>query len=65
MGGANGEIRAQSKIETYLKYVEKIESWGDTFQDHYPDPRYKSLCKRLMVQDPDSGEWVLHYHLHT
>jgi len=65
MGGMSGEVRAQSKAETYIKYVEEVEGFGDTFQEHRPDPKYKKECKRLMMQDPETGEWVLSYHLHT
>lgn len=65
MGGMTGEVRGQSKIGAYLKYAEQVEGFGDTFQDHNPDPRNKKLCKRCMIQDPDTGEWVLYYHLHT
>ena len=28
-------------------------------------PKNKKLCKELMVQDPDYGEWVLRFRLHT
>ena len=65
MGGTFGEIRGISKIDVYLKYVEEVESWGDTFGDRHPDQKYKKRCKELMVQDPETGEWVLRYHLHT
>ncbi len=65
MGGTHGEVRGRSKIHAYLEYAELVEAYGDTFQDHYPDPRNKKLCKRRMVQDPDTGEWVLSFHLHT
>ena len=65
MGGMNGEVRGESKAETYLNYVALVESFGDTFQEYHPDPKYKKRCKRLMVQDSETGEWVLHYHLHT
>ncbi len=65
MGGMSGEVRERSKIDAYLNYAEQVEGFGDTFQDHAPDPRNKKLCKRLMVQDPDTGEWVLYFHLHT
>ncbi len=65
MGGMTGEVRGQSKIDAYLKYAEQVEDFGDTFQDHNPNPRDKKNCKKLMVQDPDTGEWVLHFHLHT
>ena len=27
--------------------------------------QYKKLCKSLMKQDPESGEWVLRYRWHT
>lgn len=65
MGGMNGDVRGQSKIETYLKYVKIVEGFGDTFQECHPDPKSKKGCKKLMVQDPESGEWVLNFHLHT
>ena len=65
MGGTSGEARGASKIEAYLNYVDRVEGWGDTFQSHSPNPQNKKLCKRQMVQDPATGEWVLHYHLHT
>ena len=51
MGGMINEVRGSSKIET--------------FQCHNPDPKYKKLCKSLMKQDPDTGEWVLVSRLHT
>jgi hypothetical protein len=63
MGGTYGEIRGQSKIEVYLEYLEMTK---DTiFETKIPDPEYKKHCKNLMVQDPETEEWVLHYHLHT
>ncbi len=65
MGGMNGEVRGQSKAEAYVKYVEAVDGFGDTFGDRCPDPKYKKECKSLMVQDSETGEWVLHYHLHT
>jgi len=65
MGGMSGEMRGKSKIEVYLRYVEELEGFGETFQEHDPDPKYKKKCKRLMLWDPTAGEWVLHYHLHT
>jgi len=65
MGGMTGKIRGKSKIEVYLKYVEVVEGYGETFQEHDPDPKYKKNCKSLMEWDPDAGEWALHYHLHT
>lgn len=65
MGGLSGEIKGKSKIEVYLEYKEKTEQWEGLFQEMNPDPSYKKLCKSLMVQDPSTGEWILHYHLHT
>ena len=65
MGGMTGEVRGQSKIEAYLEYVQQVEGFGDTFLSHDPDPRNKKLCKKLMVQDSEHGEWILHFHLHT
>ncbi len=65
MGGHTGTVRGQSKAETYRNYVELVENLGQTFQDHNPDPHYKKACKKEMLQDPNTGEWVLHFHLHT
>jgi hypothetical protein len=62
MGGFSGEKRGKSKIEVYLKYQEKFEDWEGSFD---PDPKYKKFCKRQMIWDSDTGEWVLHYYLHT
>ena len=33
MGGVTDAVRGRSKIETYLKYVELLEGFGETFQD--------------------------------
>jgi len=65
MGGLTGEVRGKSKAEAYGAYVEMLKNWGNTFLDYEPDPKYKKKCKSLMEWDPDTGEWVLHYHLHT
>ena len=65
MGGMSAEVRGPSKIKTYLEYMELVEEYGDMFQDHNPNPGNKKLCKKLMVQDPDTGEWVLYFRLHT
>ena len=65
MGGYTGEVRGLSKIDTYLRYVEEVEGFGATFQSHNPDPKYKKECRRRMIQDPHTGEWVLPFHLHT
>ena len=65
MGGENGFVRGRSKAETYQKYLDMVEGFGTTFTTHLPDPAHKKRCKELMVQDPETGEWVLHYHLHT
>jgi hypothetical protein len=65
MGSIHGEIRGESKIETYLKYVDEIKKWGGTFNEHFPDAKYKKVCKNLMEQDPKSEEWVLRYRFHT
>lgn len=65
MGGTVGEVRGQSKIEVYERYVDLVEHVGDTFGDRYPDPAYKKFTKRQMEQDPETGEWVLSYRLHT
>jgi len=63
MGGAVGEIRGKSKIEVYLKYREIAEN--ENFQTRIPDPKKKKYCKKEMVWDPETEEWVLYYHLHT
>ena len=65
MGGTYGEIRGDSKIEVYLNYVEEVERLGDIFLSRYPDPKHKKVCKKSIDWDPDAGEWVLYYHLHT
>jgi hypothetical protein len=65
MGGTSGEIRGKSKIETYLKYTEMVDNHKDILGDAHPDPKYKKICKKLMLQDQHTGEWVLQYHLHT
>jgi hypothetical protein len=65
MGGTRDQVRGKSKIETYLAYVDLVGAHGDTFQDRNPIPSHKKQCKREMVQDLETGEWVLHYRLHT
>jgi hypothetical protein len=65
MGGTVGEVRGRSKIEAYKQYLDLVEQCGDTFGDRFPDPAYKKFTKRQMVQDPQTGEWVLPYRLHT
>ena len=65
MGGMHGEIKDASKIQVYLDYLGLIERVRGTFDSRDPDPRYKKECKRQMVWDPDTGEWVLLYRLHT
>ena len=65
MGGMTDEVRGPSKIAAYLKYAELVDAHGDTFQSHNPDPDNNKLCKRLMNQDPETGEWVLCFRLHT
>jgi hypothetical protein len=58
-------VRGRSKIEAYLAYAQIVAGYGDTFQTLDPHPKYKKQCMREMVQDPETGEWVLHFHLHT
>ena len=65
MGGMISEVRGSCKIETYLKYAELVDGYGETFQSHNPNPEYKKLCKSLMKQDSETGEWVLQFRLHT
>ncbi len=64
MSGTYGEVRGKSKGETYQRYLELVNSVQEIFQE-FPDSQYKKRCKELMMQDPQSGEWVLSYHLHT
>ena len=61
MGGVTGEIRGKSKIEVYLKYCDLAEN--EFFPRRIPDPKDKKGCKKEMVQDPETEEWVLRYHL--
>jgi hypothetical protein len=65
MGGTVGEVRGRSKAEVYYQYLELVERTGDTFQECHPDPKGKRECKQHIVQDPDTGDWILYYHLHT
>ena len=65
MGGITGQMRGSSKIETYLAYVDLVDGYGETLSDRNPEPAHKKQCKREMVRDLETGEWVLHYHLHT
>ena len=65
MGGMRDMITGASKAEAYGKYLQVVENLGPTFLEHHPDPKYKKACKRQMVQDPQTGEWVLHFYLHT
>lgn len=65
MGGTHGEVRGKSKIATYLKYTEIVEHAKGIMDDAHPNPKYKKDCKKQMVQDPETGEWILQYHLHT
>lgn len=65
MGGIHGIVRGNSKIDTYLKYTMLVEEQGNGLLDRNPDPENKKGCKKLMERDPETGEWVLHYHLHS
>ena len=65
MGGQSGETRGKSKIEAYLEYERLIEKVGEIFLSQNPNPKNKKLCKKLMMWDPDTEEWVLYYRLHT
>jgi hypothetical protein len=58
MGGYNGEVRGGTKIETYLKYIQRCESWE---LDHNPEPKNKKYCKRQMEWDPERKHWVLKF----
>ena len=57
MGGVTLEVRGRSKPETYARFVQQAER--NPHPDIYPDPKHKKMCKRMMVQDPQTGEWVL------
>ena len=65
VGGVSGEVRGKSKIETYLKYVVLVDEQQSFFEEQSPNPKHKKVCKAAMVQDPDTGEWILRYHLHS
>ncbi|TIW25871.1 MAG: hypothetical protein E5V81_06845 [Mesorhizobium sp.] len=65
MGGTSGEVRGKSKVETYLKYFDLCAGIGSMMEGRNPDPAFKKYTKRQMVQDSETGEWVLYYHLHT
>ena len=65
MGGISGEVRGNSKINTYIKYEDLVREIGSDLSDRDPDPKYKKHCKKLMELDPETGEWVLYYHLHS
>jgi hypothetical protein len=58
MGGYSGEVRGSTKIETYLRYVEKCEEWE---LDHSPEPKNKKFCKKSMIWDQSKAEWVLEF----
>jgi hypothetical protein len=58
MGGYGGEVRGSTKIETYLRYVEKCEEWD---LDHSPEPKNKKFCKRWMTWDEARKEWILEF----
>ena len=62
MGGVTNAIWGKSKIDVYLQYAELTEDWDGSA---HPDPKCKKYCKSQMIQDPNTGEWVLRYHLHT
>lgn len=65
MGGTSGEVRGKSKPEVYAKYAQMAVESYDTFGDQTPVAKNKKVCKSLMEQDPETGEWVLRYHWHT
>jgi len=65
MGGASGEVRGKSKAEVYRKYALLCSDMDGIMDDQIPDAKYKKRCKSLMKQDPETGEWVLPYRLHT
>ena len=59
MGSFRGEVRGNSKVETYIKYLKVSESWDLA---RYPDPKYKKFCKKQMEWDRVKREWILQYH---
>lgn len=64
MGGSTDEVRGQNKGECAERFQQLLDDQLDGW-DVRPDTRSKRALKALMVQDPDTGEWVLHYHAHT
>jgi len=58
MGGYGGEVRGKTKIETYLRYVDKCEEWDLA---HSPEPKHKKYCKKAMVWDEQRREWILEF----
>jgi len=62
VGGASGKVSGKKKIDVYLEYQEITDNWYGSVD---PDPKNKKFCKSLMKLDPETGDWVLHYHLHT
>lgn len=61
MGGTWGEVRGQTKIETYLRYVDRCEGWPGS---HYPTPTGKKWCYKQMQWDDKGEEWVLSFRFH-
>jgi hypothetical protein len=65
MGGMGGTIRGKTKLEVYKKFRASIERkdiqdrtglFMDAGNGTKPD-LYRSMRK-----DPETGEWVLHFH---
>lgn len=59
--GTGGEVRGKTKIQTYIKYKERCESWPGS---HAPDPDGKKYCYKCMEWDDRREEWVLPYFWH-
>lgn len=59
MGGQRGEVRGKTKIKTYERYIAEAEKWP---LDYSPSPKNKKACKKAMVRDEKTQEWVLQYY---
>lgn len=57
MGGVTLEVRGKNKGQTFARFLEKAKD--NPLPDIYPDPKNKKMCKRMMKQDPETGDWVL------
>lgn len=65
MGGTGGSIRGKTKLTVYKLFRkkvnrERIEERTGLFMD--AGNGSKQDLYRSMKKDPETGEWVLHYH---